>query len=256
MKPLISVIIPAYNAQKYIRQAVESVIQQTTDTDIEVLVIDDGSTDSTKEIVFEIQEECRSRKMDHREICYCPNEKNMGVAESRNSGIRKAGGAYIAFLDADDWWETDKIEKQLQALEASNAVLCATARELVRADGKPLDRIIEIPERIQYQALLKTNCIPCSSVLLKTEIAREFYMCHDELHEDYILWLNVLKRYGDAIGVNEPLVKCRMSEGGKSRNKLKSARMQYGVYRYIGFGRLKAFYYMIYYTVNGVRKYF
>ena len=91
MKPLISVIIPAYNAQKYIRQAVESVIQQTTDADIEVLVIDDGSTDSTKEIVFEIQEECRSRKMDHREICYCPNEKNMGVAESRNNGIRKAG---------------------------------------------------------------------------------------------------------------------------------------------------------------------
>ena len=190
MKPLISVIIPAYNAQKYIRQAVESVIQQTTDADIEVLVIDDGSTDSTKEIVFEIQEECRSRKMDHREICYCPNEKNMGVAESRNNGIRKAGGAYIAFLDADDWWETDKIEKQLQALEASNAALCATARELVRADGKPLNRIIEIPECIQYQALLKTNCIPCSSVLLKTEVAREFYMCHDELHEDYILWLN------------------------------------------------------------------
>ena len=163
MKPLISVIIPAYNAQKYIRQAVESVIQQTTDADIEVLVIDDGSTDSTKEIVFEIQEECRSRKMDHREICYCPNEKNMGVAESRNNGIRKAGGAYIAFLDADDWWETDKIEKQLQALEASNAALCATARELVRADGKPLNRIIEIPECIQYRALLKTNCIPCSS---------------------------------------------------------------------------------------------
>ena len=133
MKPLISVIIPAYNAQKYIRQAVESVIQQTTDADIEVLVIDDGSTDSTKEIVYELQEECRNRKMDHREICDCPNEKNMGVAESRNNGIRKANGEYIAFLDADDWWENEKIEKQLQALEASKAVLCATARELVRA---------------------------------------------------------------------------------------------------------------------------
>ena len=117
MKPLISVIIPAYNAQKYIRQAVESVIQQTTDADIEVLVIDDGSTDSTKEIVYELQEECRNRKMDHREICYCPNEKNMGVAESRNNGIRKANGEYIAFLDADDWWENEKIEKQLQALD-------------------------------------------------------------------------------------------------------------------------------------------
>lgn len=180
----------------------------------------------------------------------------MGVAESRNNGIRKANGEYIAFLDADDWWENEKIEKQLQALEASKAVLCATARELVRADGKTLDRIIEIPECIQYQALLKTNCIPCSSVILKTEVAREFYMCHDELHEDYIMWLKILKKYGNAIGVNEPLVKCRMSEGGKSRNKLKSARMQYGVYRYIGFNRMKAFYYMIYYTINGIRKYF
>ena len=105
------------------------------------------------------------------------------------------------FLDADDWWENEKIEKQLQALEASKAVLCATARELVRADGKTLDRIIEIPECIQYQALLKTNCIPCSSVILKTEVAREFYMCHDELHEDYIMWLKILKKYGNAIGV-------------------------------------------------------
>ena len=80
-------------------------------------------------------------------------------------------------------------------------------------------------------------------------------MCHDELHEDYILWLKVLNKYGDAVGVNEPLVKCRMSEGGKSRNKIKSARMQYGVYRYIGFGRVKSFYYMIFYTLHGIFKY-
>ena len=255
MKPLISVVIPAYNAQKYIRQAMESVIEQTTDVGIEVLVIDDGSTDSTASIVYEMQEECYKQKLEKREIRYCCNESNMGVAESRNNGIRQANGEYIAFLDADDWWDTDKVAKQLKVLQESGAVLCATARELVRADGVPLKRVIEIPQKIQYHSLLKTNCIPCSSVLLKTEVAREFYMCHDELHEDYILWLKVLNKYGDAVGVNEPLVKCRMSEGGKSRNKIKSARMQYGVYRYIGFGRVKSFYYMIFYTLHGIFKY-
>lgn len=80
-------------------------------------------------------------------------------------------------------------------------------------------------------------------------------MCHDELHEDYILWLNVLQKYGKAYGVNEPLLKSRMSKGGKSRNKLKSAKMQFGVYRYMGFGVLKSCYYFLMYAFHGVLKY-
>ena len=80
-------------------------------------------------------------------------------------------------------------------------------------------------------------------------------MCHDELHEDYILWLQVLKKYGAAVGIDEPLLKSRMSENGKSRNKLKSARMQFGVYRYLGFGWIKSLYYFCNYAVQGVKKY-
>ena len=242
---MFSIIIPLYNKADYIAETLKSVLNQTY-CDYEVIVVNDSSTDNSLEVASSFQDE----------RIHIYTKENEGVSAARNYGIMHAKYDYIAFLDADDWWENEKIEKQLQALEASKAVLCATARELVRADGKTLDRIIEIPECIQYQALLKTNCIPCSSVILKTEVAREFYMCHDELHEDYIMWLKILKKYGNAIGVNEPLVKCRMSEGGKSRNKLKSARMQYGVYRYIGFNRMKAFYYMIYYTINGIRKYF
>ena len=103
--------------------------------------------------------------------------------------------------------------------------------------------------------LLKTNSIPCSSVVMRTEAAKEFYMCHDELHEDYILLLRVLKKYGAACGLNEPLLKSRMSRGGKSRNKLKSAKMQFGVYRYLGFGVFRSCYYFLMYVFHGVRKY-
>ena len=114
---------------------------------------------------------------------------------------------------------------------------------------------IGIEQEVSYQKLLRTNSIPCSSVVLKTEVAREFYMCHDELHEDYILWLKVLKKYGNAAGINEPLLKSRMSPGGKSRNKMKSAQMQYGVYRYMGIGRIRSLLLMCSYMVHGILKY-
>ena len=123
------------------------------------------------------------------------------------------------------------------------------------AVGVSTGRYIGIQEKISYAQLLKTNTIPCSSVILKTDVAREFPMCHDELHEDYILWLQVLKKYGTAIGINKPLLKSRMSEKGKSRNKLKSAKMQFGVYRYLGFGWLRSLYYFCNYAIAGVKKY-
>ena len=162
---------------------------------------------------------------------------------------------YIAFLDADDWWVPDKIEKQLNKIREVNCVMCSTGRELVSSAGESLGKYIGVNDEITYNMLLKTNSIACSSVLILTEVAKEFYMVHDELHEDYIMWLRVLKKYGICCGVDEPLLKSRMSEGGKSRNKVKSAKMQWGVYRFLGVGTFKSLYYMVNYVINGIRKY-
>lgn len=241
----VSVVMPAYNAGKYIAQAIESVLRQ--DVALELLVIDDGSCDDTVEIVKKYED-------GDRVVLLC-NEANMGVAKSRNRGIQGAKGKYLAFLDADDWWADGKLKAQCQRLQETNWVLCCTGRELMRPDGMPKGKCIGVPETITYQMLLRTNSIACSSVVMETEVAREFYMCHDELHEDYILWLKVLKKYGNACGIDLPLLKSRMSEGGKSRNKLKSARMQFGVYRLMGIGRLSACYYFLQYMFHGIRKY-
>ena len=251
----VSVIIPVYNAEHYIRQAVESVMKQTFEDMIEIMIINDCSTDATDATVREIIKKFQQTDRGNRKICYINSETNKGVAESRNCGMRLAEGEYIAFLDADDWWDYSKLEKQFVMLRKTQAVLCATGRELMTPGGDPAGRYIEIPAQVSYAQLLKTNTIPCSSVVLKTDIAREFPMCHDELHEDYILWLQVLKKYGAAVGIDEPLLKSRMSENGKSRNKLKSARMQFGVYRYLGFGWIKSLYYFCNYAVQGVKKY-
>lgn len=246
-KPVISIIMPAYQAARYIAQAIESVKAQTCREPWELLIIDDHSTDDTAQIV-------RPYTADER-IHYMRQKSNQGVAAARNRGIYAARGRYLAFLDADDWWDADKLKLQMECIARTSAVLCCSGRELVQPDGSPTGRRISVPERITYPMLMRTNLIPCGSVILRADIAKEFGFVHDECHEDYILWLRVLRKYKAAAGVNKPLLKCRLSAGGKSRNKWKSARMQYGSYRYLGYGRLQAFYYMIFYTFYGFRKY-
>ena len=244
-KPLISVIMPVYNGEKYIKKAVESVYRQNVS--LELLVIDDGSTDHTEEVL--------SAYKSREDFRYLKNEKNLGAAGSRNRGVKEAKGEYVAFLDADDWWMDGKLLKQLRVLKETGAVLCSTGRDLMTSDGEPTGKYIPVKEKITYQELLKHNSINCSSVVLKRSVALEFPMEHDDSHEDYIAWLRILKKYGTAAGINKPYLKYRLSEGGKSRNKLKSAQMTYQVYRYVGYGRLKSALFFFSYAVHGVWKY-
>lgn len=246
-KPLISIIMPAYQAGRYISKAIASVQAQTCKESWELLVIDDCSTDNTAKVMEGYAGDGRIR--------YLKQHANQGVACARNRGIREARGKYVAFLDADDWWDSRKLELQMACIARTGAVLCCTGRELAQPDGTLTGKVIQVPKKITYQMMLKTNVIPCGSVVMRTDAAREFEFVHDECHEDYILWMKVLRKYKAAAGVNVPALKCRLSAGGKSRNKLKSARMQYGSYRHLGYGRFQSFYYMIFYTIYGFRKY-
>lgn len=227
---LVSVIMPVYNGAKYIAQAVQSVYSQNVP--LELIVIDDGSTDGTKEAL--------SPWETHPDFIYVKNEYNLGAAGSRNRGVSMARGKYIAFLDADDWWEDGKLSAQLEALDKTGDVLCSTGRDLMNPDGTSTGKYIPVKSRLDYRHLLKHNSINCSSVLILREVALEFPMEHDDSHEDYITWLNVVRKYGHATGIDKPYLKYRLSEGGKSRNKMKSAAMTYQVYRYVGYGPLKS----------------
>ena len=259
-RPLVTVIVPAHNASHYICRALDSVYEQEGEFTVELFVINDASTDDTAKVIEAYKQEKSGIETVEKDRVFCDmrywtNEKNLGVAETRNRGIRAAKGRYIAFLDADDWWQANKLRRQLELMQTHDAVLCATGRELMRPDGSTTGKVSGIPAEITYDMLLRTNSIPCSAVLLKTEVAQEFLMCHDEWHEDYILWLKILKKYGNAYGLNEPMLKSRLSEGGKSRNKIKSAKMQFGVYRLMGYGVIRSSYYFVQYAINGVKKY-
>ena len=244
-KIVVSVIIPAYNAGKTLPKAVESALSQ--DVPLEILVVDDASEIPAMETLAPYWGEKRIRIL--------RLSRNRGVAAARNRGIREAKGEYIAFLDADDWWAPGKLSAQLSAMEKSKSVLCCTARELMNADGSSRGKVISVPKKIRYQDLLKGNCINCSSALIRTEAVREFPMEHDDAHEDYILWLKILKKYGNAVGLQKPYLKYRMSRDSKSGSKWKSARMTYRVYRYMGYSRWKSLVCFIHYAVNGAKKY-
>lgn len=243
--PIVSVIIPAYNCSKYIEKAIESILSQ--DMPLEIIIIDDNSQDNLGQAI--------GKYLILENFLYIKNEKNLGVAESRNRGVQIATGDYIAFLDADDWWKEDKLIKQIDLMIKKDCVLCFTARELVNEDGITTGKVIHVQDEINYDSLLYHNCIACSSVVLKREVAIRNPMKYSHLHEDYLEWLTIMKQYGKAFGIDEPLLAYRLSKNGKSRNKLKSAKMTYGVYRAMKIGRIKALFLMCSHLLHGIIKY-
>lgn len=242
---LVSVIMPVYNCEKYISEAIRSVLIQ--DVSLELIIIDDHSNDGTKE---QVQSFCGDSR-----ICYICNEKNKGVAASRNKGMELAKGKYIAFLDADDYWTPDKLKRQTDLMEEKQAVISSTGRELMDKNGNLTGKLIGIKEEVSYKELLKGNVLNTSGVMVLTSVARKYPMGHDHLHEDYIMWLSILRDYGNAYGINEPMLKYRVMHGTKSSNKLKSARMTFGVYRYMGLNLWQSCYYFCFYAVRGLFKY-
>lgn len=242
---MVSVVMPVYNCEQYIGKAIQSVLIQ--ETSLELIIVDDCSTDGTKDVIQHFLSDER--------VVYVRNYENAGVAASRNVGIQQARGKYIAFLDADDYWTSDKLKKQLWLMEESGVVLSSTGRELMDESGKLSGNMIGIPEKIGYKELLKGNVLNTSGVMVLTSVAREFPMEQDHLHEDYIMWLSILRKYHEAYGINEPLLKYRVMSGTKSANKWKSAKMTFGVYRYMGLNIFQSCYYFCHYAIRGVLKY-
>lgn len=242
---LVSVVMPAYNCEKYIGQAIRSVLEQTVS--LELIIVEDKSGDGTEAVICEF--------LDDERVIYISNDVNSGVAASRNKGINLARGKYIAFLDSDDYWTSDKLERQVTFMEKGNKVLSSTGRELIDENGVSTGRVIGIPDVICYKDLLKGNVLNTSGVMVLASVAKKYKMVQDHLHEDYIMWLSILKEYKVAYGINEPMLKYRVMKGTKSGNKLKSAKMTFGVYRYIGLNLPVAIYYFCHYAINGVRKY-
>lgn len=215
----VSIISPAYNAAKSVKATIDSVIAQTHE-DWEMLIADDCSSDNTIEIV---EAHCQ---LDSR-IKLFTNPENLGPAGTRNRLLQEASGRLIAFLDTDDRWLPQKLEKQLAALEETDASICCTgySREFP-------DKHIELipPPRIDYKDLLKSNHIPMLTALVDRERTGDF-LFDVKGHEDYQLWLNVTRSGHWAVTVQEVLAvyKAGIGTGSVSGHKLKAARWHWDI---------------------------
>lgn len=246
MKPEVSVIIPAYNCEKTIEKAIASALNQDNVT-VELVIVDDCSEDDTPKIIDKIAEKNRQIRVLH-------NSENKGVSETRNIGCKQANRKYIAFLDSDDFWEPNKLEKQIHLMEHKQAGMSYTAYYIVKDDNRIESKLYQVPTYVTYNKLLKENVIGCSTVVIRTELMRNCSFNSEYFHEDYVLWLQLLRKGEIAVGVQEPLVYYKT--GGRSSDKVKAMYNRFIVYRKaekISF--FKSIYYMLCYMWNGIIKY-
>lgn len=246
----VSIIMPCYNAAATLEESIQSVLNQTFAA-FELILIDDGSCDATRSIMEWYQ------SLDSR-IRVLYNQENRGVSYTRNFGVREARYEWIALLDGDDCWSPDKLEKQALTIEKNpGCALFFTGSCFMTFSGERSGYIFHAKHRVTYQDLLYQNLIPCSSVMVKREALLKHPMNEAyAVGEDYITWLQILKEYGYAVGLDEPLLIYRMSSQNLSRSKIRSARIQWRTYRkYIHLPFLKSCYFFSNYALRNLKKY-
>lgn len=244
---LISIIMAAYNAEKTIEAAINSVIYQTY-RNWELIIVNDCSKDGTLEIVS-------SYATQDKRIRIVNNAVNSGASQTRHNGLMEARGEWVAILDSDDMWTNDKLEKQISLQEQTGAELLFTGSAFMNDAGQRLDWVLHVPEKIEYKKLLKQNLISNSSVLVKTDLFKQYEAIGDNMHEDFACWLQILRTGRIAYGVDEPLLVYRLANKSKSSNKFKAAMMNWNTYVYINLKFIERIYYEIAYIANGIVKY-
>lgn len=228
---LVSVIIPAFNAQNTLERAATSVLGQTHDR-IEVIIIDDGSTDDTARIAAAIAaRDSRCTLIGH--------DTNSGAAAARNTGIDGANGDYVAFLDADDAWHPDKLQRQLTAMAQRGGGICYTGFTRILGSGR--GREVIVPHQVDYNTLLRGNVICCSSVIVHRSALAEARFPPYRRRQDFALWLDLLRGGQSAIGIGDPLVDHYVTQGSLSSRPFASMAATYRVYRHhVGMGAPRA----------------
>jgi len=232
--------MPCYNSAQYIKASIDSVMNQTYKK-FELIIIDDLSTDESVSII---------KSFNDPRIKLIQLSENGGAGVSRNKGIETAKGRFIAFLDSDDLWRTNKLETQINFMLDKNCALTYSQYQKFSSVGK--GKIVIPPATVTYSELLYCNVIGCLTAIYDTEVLGKQYMPLIRKRQDMALWLKILAQYDKAQCCQEVLADYR-TDSGMTQNKLNAAKHQWFFYRNeLGFNIIKSSKYFIGYTIKGI----
>lgn len=246
--PLVSIITPCYNAASYIGETIESVLAQTY-TNWEMLIVDDCSTDKSKETILSYIAK------DDRIKYFKTITPSGSPAVPRNIGLDNSHGEYVAFLDADDLWLPEKLEKQVEYCIKSGDRFVYSDYEKIDLKGNKNNRLIKMPPKSTYWDVLETCTIPCLTVLIAKDLIGT-HRFRSIPKEDFAFWLELLKQGEEAFNQGEVLALYREQPNSRSSNKFKMIRNQWYVLRRIE--RVKpliAIYFMVTFLTHGLLKF-
>ncbi len=248
-KPKISIITPLYNAENFIKQAISSAIAQTY-INWEMIIVDDCSQDKSYHIAKEFI-------ITDKRIKLYQNKENIGGAKTRNIAIKKAKGQFIAFLDADDIWFPEKLEKQINFMSTNNIGFCFSNYETINEEDNYLSCVFT-PEKVSLKDMYSHNYIGCLTAIYDTSFFGKFYMPDIRKRQDYALWLTMLKKFDYAHSLQEPLASYRIRKESLSKNKLDAVKYYWKVLREVGqLSPLSSGYYTAkYISITAIKKHF
>lgn len=222
---LVSIITPTYNCGKFIAETIDTVLAQTY-TNWEMIIVDDRSTDDTKTVVEEYMAK------DSR-IKYHLLEENSGAAVARTKAMEIADGEYMAFLDSDDLWTPDKLEKQLKFMQDNDYAFSCTAYEKIEEDGTPLNKRVKTIKKCSYNRLLCDCPVGNSTVMYSVKKMGKFAVPNIRKRNDDALWLQMLKKEKYIYGMKEVLMKYRLRKSSLSNKKRDLIKYHWYLYREI-----------------------
>lgn len=226
MEEFISIIVPVYNAERFIRETMDCVLTQTC-SDWELLLVEDGSSDNTVKVIEQYIEE----KQENR-IRLIRQPANMGAAKARNRGLQEAKGRYIAYLDADDLWMPEKLERELAFMKEKEAAFVFTGYEFADEHGNGTGKVVRVPETLTYRQALSNTTIFTTTVMFdRSRIDNTLLEMPVIKSEDTALWWKVLRNGYVAYGLDENLAKYRRPGKSLSSNKLEALRRIWNLYR-------------------------
>ncbi|CAM8291886.1 glycosyltransferase family 2 protein [Morganella morganii] len=237
---LVSIIMPCYNAEQYIKESINSVINQTY-KNFELIIVDDLSTDRSIDIIKSFNDD---------RIKLIQLTQNGGAGVARNAGIEAARGRFIAFLDSDDLWRPNKLEIQLKHMLSGNYPLSYTQYQKFTQEGK--GKLVIPPNTVTYNELLYCNVIGCLTAIYDTKIVGKQFMPLIRKRQDMGLWLKILSQGHTAYCCPQVLADYR-TDSGMTQNKLDAAKYQWRFYRQeLNFNIIKSTKYFIGYAIKGV----